>query len=91
MKKVIRVKQENAEKIQAAIPDSKIVPPPPYTDWGVGDYLIPGRTGESWEDWGDFNDVPAAVNMIGLELPEGMSGTQANKVISSLKREGEIQ
>lgn len=88
--KTIRVKKENVATIMAAIPGSQVVEAPAYTDWGVGDYLIPGRTGETWQDWGDFQDIPA-VGMVGLQLPDGMSGKQANKIIITLKSQGLIQ
>ena len=89
--KTIRVREKNAATIMAAIPGSQVVEAPPYTDWGVGDYLIPGRSGETWEDWGDFQDTPPALGMVGLQLPDGMSGKQANKIIETLKSQGLIQ
>lgn len=56
--KTIRVKEKNASTIMVAIPGSQVVKAPPYTDWGVGDYLIPGRSGETWEDWGRLSRQP---------------------------------
>ena len=63
--KVIRVKVENAEKVLAAIPGATLTVAPDY-DWNSG--------------LSDDMTAPA-VNMVGIQLPDGMSGNQAHKII----------
>ena len=66
--KVIRVKKENKNKVLAAIPGSTQTTAPDY-DWNTG--------------LSDDVTVPAT-GMVGIILPDGMSGKQANKIIQSV-------
>jgi hypothetical protein len=65
--KVIRVKAENAKKVLAAIPGATLTVAPDY-DWNSG--------------LSDDMTAPA-VNMVGIQLPDGMSGKQAHKIIQA--------
>ena len=67
MSKVIRVKQHNVVAALAAIPGSSITDPPDY-DYSIG--------------LSDDYTIPA-VNMAGIQLPDGMSGKQAHKLLLS--------
>ena len=67
--KVIRVKKQNADKVLAAIPGAAITTAPDY-DWNCG--------------LSDDTFMPA-VGMVGVILPDGMSGKQANKIIRSVQ------
>lgn len=66
--KVIRVKQANVDKVLAAIPGANITTAPDY-DWNCG--------------LSDDMTMPA-VGMVGVILPDGMSGKQANKIIRAI-------
>lgn len=66
--KVIRVKKQNADKVLAAIPGTTLTVAPDY-DWQNG--------------LSDDVTVPAT-GMVGVVLPGGMSGKQANKIIKRL-------
>jgi len=66
--KVIRVKQANAAKVLAAIPGATITTAPDY------DY---------YSGLSDDMIIPA-VGMVGIILPDGMSGKQANKIIKGV-------
>ncbi len=63
--KVIRVKKNNATAALAAIPGSAFTRCPDY-DWQNG--------------LSDDHTIPAA-GMVGLKLPDGMSGKQAHKLL----------
>jgi hypothetical protein len=65
MSKVIRVKQHNVVAALAAIPGSVRVNPPDY-DWQNG--------------LSDDYSIPA-VGMAGIQLPDGMSGKMANRML----------
>ena len=65
MSKVIRVKQHNAAAALAAIPGSSLTSPPDY-DYSIG--------------LSDDYTIPA-VNMAGIQLPDGMSGKMANRLL----------
>ena len=65
MSKVIRVKQYNATAALAAIPGSVRVNPPDY-DYSIG--------------LSDDYTIPAS-NMAGIQLPDGMSGKKANRLL----------
>jgi hypothetical protein len=66
--KVIRVKEENSKKVLAAIPGATLTQAPDY-DWNCG--------------LSDDMTAPA-VGMVGIQLPDGMSGKQAHKIIQKL-------
>jgi hypothetical protein len=66
--KVIRVKQGNAQKVLAAIPGATLTTAPDY-DWCCG--------------LSDDMTTPA-VGMVGIQLPDGMSGKQAHKIIQAI-------
>jgi len=67
--KVIRVKEENCQKVLAAIPGSFLTQAPDYDfESGLSDDM-----------------TAPAVGMIGIQLPDGMSGKQANKIIKQLQ------
>ena len=74
------VKEENIFKALKAIPGSEKCSAPDYVDEGVGDFLIPGREGESWSDFADFQAI-SAKGMVGLKLPDGMSGNEAHRLL----------
>ncbi len=63
--KVIRVKQGNTPSVLAAIPGATLTQAPDY-DWNSG--------------LSDDMTAPA-INMVGIQLPDGMSGKQAHKII----------
>lgn len=71
MSKIIRVKIENLEKVSQVIPGSTITTPPPYEN-------------PIWAD--DEPSLLPATEMVGLVLPEGMSGNQAHKIISQVTK-----
>ena len=65
--KVVRVKTENFKKVLAAIPGATLTQAPHY-DWNSG--------------LSDDMTTPA-VGMVGIQLPDGMSGKQAHKIIQA--------
>ena len=67
--KVIRVKKQNAQNILAAIPGARLTAAPDY-DWNSG--------------LSDDMTIPA-LDMVGLVLPDNMSGKQAHKIIQKVK------
>lgn len=69
MTNTIRVKKENAVKVLEAIPGSKQVAAPPYEN-------------PVWDD--DEPSLLPATGMVGIELPAGMSGSNAHKIIAAL-------
>jgi hypothetical protein len=69
MPKIIRVKIENSKKVSQAIPGSTITTPPPYKN-------------PIWAD--DEPSLLPATGMVGLVLPERMSGNKAHKIISQV-------
>lgn len=67
--KIIRVRAENSKKVLAAIPGATLTTAPDY------DF-----------ESGLSDDMTApAVGMVGIELPDNMSGKQANKIIKQLQ------
>jgi hypothetical protein len=63
--KIIRVKKENAQRVLAAIPGATLTTAPDY------DF-----------ESGLSDDMTApAVGMVGIQLPDNMSGKQAHKII----------
>lgn len=70
MRKIIRVRKENIDQILAEIPGGEVVAAPLYEN-------------PVWSD--DEPSLIEPVGMVGLHLPEGMSGKQAHKIIESVK------
>jgi hypothetical protein len=66
--KIIRVKAKNSKKVLAAIPGATLTQAPDY-DWNSG--------------LSDDMTTPA-VGMVGIQLPDGMSGKQAHKIIQAI-------
>ncbi len=66
--KVIRVKKENAQKVLAAIPGAALTAAPDY---------------DNYAGLSDDMAIPA-LDMVGLALPDNMSGKQAHRIIQKV-------
>ena len=79
--KIIRVHKENISAFLEIVSEAKVVEAPDYIEWGVGDY-----DRNDLDNWGvDFLVTKPPDYMIGIQLPPGMSGKQAHRIIVRIK------